>query len=92
MKWRYWPEALVALLVVVIEGSRRTTESSSASTVYGPGWSSQRRIVTRCVAHRTKKAPVLIFLSERVRELWYHGYDHYMKHGEFSHLNYQSKQ
>ena len=35
---------------------------------------------------------VLICLSERVRELWYHGYDHYMKHGEFSHLNYESKQ
>ena len=28
----------------------------------------------------------LIFISERVRELWYHGYDHYMKYGEFSHL------
>ncbi|KAG5716543.1 ER degradation-enhancing alpha-mannosidase-like protein 1 [Termitomyces sp. T112] len=66
MRWgKYWPEYFFAVLVVAINGSRwfwYTNATSAPSPVIGTGWTAQKKLATR----------------ERIRELWYHGYDSYM--------------
>ncbi|KAK0468302.1 alpha mannosidase-like protein [Desarmillaria tabescens] len=66
MKWRrYWPESLFLVLVVALEGTRLGHHDTKASTPWkGTGWTTQRKLESR----------------ERIRELWYHGFDNYMNH------------
>ncbi|KAG6813486.1 hypothetical protein H0H92_010511 [Tricholoma furcatifolium] len=66
MRWgKYWHEYLLLVLVVAINGPRwfwYTNATSTPHAVTGAGWTTQRKLETR----------------ERVRELWYHGFDNYM--------------
>ncbi|KAG7449275.1 alpha mannosidase-like protein [Guyanagaster necrorhizus] len=66
MKWRrYWPESLFLVLVVALEGTRLGRHDTRASTPWqGASWTTQRKLESR----------------ERIRELWYHGFDNYMNH------------
>ncbi|KAJ6614326.1 alpha mannosidase-like protein [Mycena sp. CBHHK59/15] len=64
MKWRqYWPESLLAILVIVLEGSKwaKNTNASPLSSK-SLGWTNERKLIAR----------------EKTRELWYHGFDSYM--------------
>ncbi|KAG5644060.1 hypothetical protein DXG03_009150 [Asterophora parasitica] len=68
MWWaKFWPEYLVVLLVGLVNAPRwiwstNATETHVPSPVKGRGWTLQRKLAAR----------------EKTRELWYHGYDHYM--------------
>ncbi|KAF8897458.1 alpha mannosidase-like protein [Infundibulicybe gibba] len=65
MWWRrYWPESLIIILFIVLEGSKRFWDTNASSPLKGVGWTSQRKWAAR----------------EKTRELWYHGFDNYMEH------------
>ncbi|KII94783.1 glycoside hydrolase family 47 protein [Plicaturopsis crispa FD-325 SS-3] len=71
MKWqRHWPETLLAVLVVALDGPRWASSwgwdglASASSLVAGAGWSKQRKLDAR----------------ERTRDLWNHGFDNYMRY------------
>ncbi|PBL02491.1 alpha mannosidase-like protein [Armillaria gallica] len=72
MRWRrYWPESLFLVLVVALEGTRLGRHDTSASTPWkGTSWTTQRKLESR----------------ERIRDLWYHGFDNYMNHDELTPL------
>ncbi|KAJ6509896.1 alpha mannosidase-like protein [Mycena vitilis] len=63
MNWRqYWPQSLFAVLVLILQGSKWINDTN-ASPLHGhPGWTTQRKLAAR----------------EKTRELWYHGFNHYM--------------
>ncbi|KAJ7283733.1 alpha mannosidase-like protein [Mycena rebaudengoi] len=65
MYWpKYWPESLLAVLVIALEGSRWANDTNASSPLTRPasGWTNQRKLTVR----------------EKTRELWYHGFDNYM--------------
>ncbi|KAG6837560.1 hypothetical protein H0H93_007741 [Arthromyces matolae] len=66
MRWgKYWPEYFLVVLAVTINGSRKswfTSAASAPSSGTSTGWTTQRKLATR----------------EKIRELWYHGFDNYM--------------
>ncbi|KAF9055160.1 alpha mannosidase-like protein [Hymenopellis radicata] len=65
MHWhRYWPESLLLFVVVALEGWNIYATSATTTPAIGAGWTAQRKLATR----------------ERIRELWYHGFDNYMTH------------
>ncbi|TFK55771.1 alpha-mannosidase [Heliocybe sulcata] len=63
--WLSWPRTLVAVVLISLEASIWLPRNTPLVTaVPSHGWSASKRLDTR----------------EKVRELWYHGYDNYMKH------------
>ncbi|KAF8974233.1 alpha mannosidase-like protein [Flammula alnicola] len=67
MKWgRYWPECVIAALILAINGVRWFHATDASSPLKSSsGWTPQRKLAAR----------------EKTRELWYHGFDNYMTFG-----------
>ncbi|KAJ7904433.1 alpha mannosidase-like protein [Mycena olivaceomarginata] len=60
---KWWPQYLLALLVVALEGSKWVNKiNASPLKSSASGWTSQRKLAAR----------------EKTRDLWYHGFDRYM--------------
>jgi hypothetical protein len=51
MRWEYWPETLVAVIVLLLEGSRWTpwTDTSAAGAIRSSGWTPQKKLEARYV-------------------------------------------
>ncbi|KAJ7937130.1 glycoside hydrolase [Mycena leptocephala] len=83
MKWRrYWPQSLFAILVVSIQGSRWIYDTK-ASPLNNHGWSNERKLAVRLVQRSIGRSEILRKLSrEKVRDLWYHGFNNYMTFGK----------
>ncbi|KAJ7667940.1 alpha mannosidase-like protein [Mycena polygramma] len=63
MNWRqYWPQSLFAVLVLILQGSKWINDTNASPLQGHPGWTTQRKLAAR----------------EKTRELWYHGFNHYM--------------
>ena len=45
MKWRYWPETLIAVLVVILDVPGRTPHTTATET---SGWTTQKKFDARC--------------------------------------------
>jgi hypothetical protein len=84
MKWRrYWPQSLFAILVVSIQGSRWIYDTK-ASPLNNHGWSNERKLAVRLVQRSIGRSEILRKLSrEKVRDLWYHGFNNYMTFGSW---------
>jgi hypothetical protein len=46
MKWRYWPETLIAVLVVILDVPGRTPHTTAAEA--SAGWTTQKKFDARC--------------------------------------------
>jgi mannosidase alpha-like ER degradation enhancer 1 len=80
MNWgRYWLEFLLAAVVLVLQwpGIKYTRASTPSK---GTGWTAQRKLDARYVAILSY-CRTLTRCSEKIRELWYHGFDNYMTFG-----------
>ncbi|KAF5321197.1 hypothetical protein D9619_000434 [Psilocybe cf. subviscida] len=66
MKWgSYWPECLLTALILAITGVRWLHTTDASSPIRNSSaWTPQRKLAAR----------------EQTRELWYHGFDDYMKY------------
>ncbi|EKM59635.1 glycoside hydrolase family 47 protein [Phanerochaete carnosa HHB-10118-sp] len=70
MKWpTHWPRALLLLVVATLEAQSWSHHSINGVAAAAP-WTRDRKLQARCVA-----------CMNNTRELWYHGFDNYMKHG-----------
>lgn len=78
-----WPETLLAVLVVLLEGQNWGHKSSVL--VECAQWTTRRKLDTRCAVFLYVFAIslTLAVFSERTRELWYHGFNNYMQYGVY---------
>lgn len=83
-----WPETFLVLLLLSIQAYRWAFGNAPLTGgigVHAAQWTSQRKLDTRYVVSGNETLRVTEWSNRnQVRDLWYHGYDNYMKHGSCS--------
>jgi hypothetical protein len=66
MKWgRYWPESLLAVLLLVLQGPRWLRSTNASPPLKGAGWTAQKKAAARYVGTTFKSLMSISYLCQR---------------------------